>query len=312
MSGIDTKLAFVVDSTTILDKSWADIAHVEIVPLYVTVGETTKPEPEWSVDEIVKEYETKPVHSSCPSPNDFLTHYQSLFKAGYQDLIVIPMDKSISGTYQSAVLAKEALEDDQKAHVFIVDIPLANFGVATAMDAAVPLIQEGKDAKSIAQAIADNGKNSLSTWTLGSLDYLYKGGRLQKLSFMIGKILRIKPVIGIDKGDGKLKVFKKSRTFDEIDKYFMDRLKELCSSFKTVYVKFINLGDEKQVEGFAKLALGAYSNIVPSYISEVGPVFTVHLGRNGYGFTAIGVDPLPKKEESNLIKSVLDMFGKKN
>lgn len=75
--------AFVVDSTTALNKDVTDAVRVEKVSLSITVENLNKPENEWTSEEIAQALkENKNVHSACPSPAEFAQAYEKLLMKG--------------------------------------------------------------------------------------------------------------------------------------------------------------------------------------------------------------------------------------
>ena len=113
--------AFVVDSTTALNKDITDAVRVEKVSLSITVDNLNKPENEWTSEEIAQALkENKNVHSACPSPAEFAQAYEKLFDEGYKDILVLPMNKSISHTYESAVMGRQVLDEEKQKHVVVL------------------------------------------------------------------------------------------------------------------------------------------------------------------------------------------------
>lgn len=300
--------ALVLDSTTVVDPEYAALIEVQRVPLYITLGTETRPEPEWTVEEIVAGYDDKPCKTACPSAGDFKKCFEEVFAKGYKDIVCVPMTKGVSGTYQAAKVAAASLEGGLNKHVHLVDAPLANFGVSALLNISIPYLKEaGVTSASYAAKLNELASSSSQIWTLGSLDHLYRGGRLSKLSFAIGTLLRIKPIIGVSPDTGGLDVEKKARTFNDVDAYMVERVREFAEKFKRIYVRFINLGDEDQVANLKRKVLEVVKNLSFSEISEVGPLFTVHLGRNGYGMVVLGDGPIISKMESGT-KNWVDIF----
>lgn len=302
--------ALVLDSTTVVTPKVSDKLEIVKVPLFITLGNDNRPETEWTVKEIVDGYDRMECKTACPSAGDFFKAYESLFDKGYEDLVVLPMTKGVSGTYKAAQMAIDLLPSDKKSHVYLVDAPLANFGDTNLLDAGADLLDKPEvTGKEFAAALQKMSSDASMLWTLGDLTHLYKGGRLSKLSFAVGQLLRIKPVIGVNGENGTLEVAKKARTFAEVDKYMIERVKFFCDRFKKVFVRFINLGDEDQVANLKRQVLEACKNIIWTEISEVGPLFTVHLGRNGYGICVVGAEPLPVTDD-NSSRHWFDFFKK--
>ncbi len=306
--------AIVLDSTTIPDDSVKGLVRIDSVPLTVTVGAKSKLENDWTIPEIVADYEKEPTHTSCPSPADFAKEYVKLFKDGVKDIVVIPMTQGISGTYQSAVIGKESLGDSQRDHVYVKDVKLANFGVANLLLALKPYLLARVTVTELANTIDRLSADSRLAFTLSDLHHLYSGGRLSKISFLIGMVLKIKPIIGISLQDGKLHAEKKCRTFNEVDNYFLDIIGEFYKKYRKVYVRYIDLTEEALRLNLEKKAAAKFPNLVTTAISEVGPLFTIHLGRSGYGLSVIGDDPIAEPanvEEAHGLRKLLDKIYKR-
>lgn len=287
--------ALVLDSTSEVDPEYAALIHIERVPLFITLGNETRAEPDWTVEEIVDRYDGEECHTACPSPAMFEEKFRLLLDQGYEGVVCIPMSKGVSGTYQAAVLARNSLGDDA-SKVFVVDVPMANFGITNLLNASADRLKEGISAADYAAELSAIGSQSTEIWTLGDLTHLYRGGRLSKLSFAIGNLLHIKPIISINPKDGTLKAEKKVRTFPEVDSYLTQKVSDMIAKFKQIYVRFINLGDEDQVAKLKEKLLSLCPSIIWTAVSEVGPLFTAHLGRNGYGLCACGVGPVETVE----------------
>ena len=122
-------------------------------------------------------------------------------------MVVLPISKHMSGTYNSALMAKEQFPD---AKIYVVDTLNTSFGLGLLVDMAVRFRDQGMGAKEIAERI-DSIKEKVRLYAvIGDLKYLKMGGRLSSAGAAVGTLLGIKPivcirdgkVIGIDKARG--------------------------------------------------------------------------------------------------------------
>lgn len=141
--------------------------------------------------------------TSQPSPGDFLETFE---RYPNQELVVLPMSKELSGTYQSALLAKSMSERED---IYIVNTLQTAQGLRCLIDEAIKLRDEGKTGKEIVAAIEDLRDHIQLIAVVDTLEYLYKGGRLSKSIMMAGNFLKIHPIIGLD--EGKIVMFSKAR-----------------------------------------------------------------------------------------------------
>lgn len=299
--------ALVVDSTTILPSWVHDLVRVESVPLHINLEGEEKREPEWTVAQIAKAVsEGRKVTSACPSPADFSKAYEKLFEEGYQNLLVLPLDKAISHTTESALMARDALEDDKKARVVIEELLEANYGLSLLVQVLAQYVEKGYSFSQLVEKTREIKGNFHLCWTLSTLEPLYKGGRLSRFSFIVGSFLKIKPIIGVNPETGELRAEKKVRTFNDVDRYFLEVIAEAMDRYEHVYMSFVRMGNEELTEGLIKKALEAYPDLDYTRFDGVGPLFTVHLGDSGYGIGYIGEGKKrPDVEKKSIIDKIL-------
>lgn len=132
--------------------------------------------------------------TSQPSLQDLLDAFEEAKENG-DELIYITLSSSLSGTYQSAVLAKNMAEYDK---IYLVDSLTATHMVRVLADHAKKLADEGVSAEKIVEELEDLKGRVKVYAALDTLEYLYKGGRLSKTSAVLGEMARIKPLITVN------------------------------------------------------------------------------------------------------------------
>ena len=155
------------------------------------------------------------------TPDEFEAVFRPYTDRG-DDIVGVFLSSELSGTCQSAFLAKE---DVCPEHIFVVDSRSVTFGLGLLVWEAVRLRDEGHQAAEIAR-ILEEKKHRMRVWGLvDTLEYLEKGGRISSTSAKIGSFLGIKPIIAFI--DGKVEAVGKARSRkagflwidDRIDKY---------------------------------------------------------------------------------------------
>lgn len=194
----------IVDSTADLMPEILNRVHV--VPLTVHFGE------EELVDGVTidkKTFYERLVESdvlpstSQATPEAFMREFEKAKQAGEQ-AVVITVASKLSGTYQSAVLAAREYE-----HIHIVDSSTVAIGSSILVELACKLLDEGMNAKEIAQNLEEEKKKIVIVALVDTLEYLKKGGRISKTVAMVGGVLNIKPVLSII--DGEINMLGKAR-----------------------------------------------------------------------------------------------------
>lgn len=138
------------------------------------------------------------------SPYDYEKAFQEVVDAG-DTAVCFTISSKLSGTYQSANIAKEEFGDN----IIVVDTLNAAVGEQIIVRRAMELRDSGKSAREIADIINEEKKNVKVIALIDTLEYLKKGGRISATTAMAGAVLNIKPVVAI--ADGEIGVLGKAR-----------------------------------------------------------------------------------------------------
>lgn len=184
----------ITDSTSDISLEQAKKKGITIVPLKVIFGDKEYREGieismEGFYDKLV-EADKLPT-TSQPSPDDFLNHFIQAKEAG-DSVVVILIAGKLSGTFQSATIAKEMAE---YSPIYIIDSLTAITGLRLLVDQAVKMRDQGSEAAEIADAIEGLKEKVVLLALVDTLEYLHKGGRLSKSSAILGTLLKFKPII---------------------------------------------------------------------------------------------------------------------
>lgn len=195
----------IVDSTADLSKNLED--KVITVPITICFGNTEYVD---GVDISNHEFYEKLIENdvlpttSQPSPDKFQQVFEEI-KANGDTAVVITISSKLSGTFQSANIAREGFEDC----VYIVDSGTVALGSGILVDYAFRLVEEGKTAEEIYTELIDVRENIYLVALLDTLEYLKKGGRISSATAFAGTLLSIKPVINVV--DGVINTLGKAR-----------------------------------------------------------------------------------------------------
>lgn len=270
------KIKIITDSTSDLPSEVIDKYDIEVLPLLVNVGEKTYTDGvDITINEllrIIKEDDIFPTTSQV-NPQRFTQCYEKYLKEGYK-IISIHLSSRMSGTYQSACIAKDFLESDD---IIIIDSLNVTAGLGLLVIKACKLREDGLTAKEIEGEILKTIPHVKSAIAFESLENLVRGGRLSKAAGVIGGLLNIKPILAVK--DGEMAVIDKVRgskkAIGNITDY-MDTtgLKEGETSF------LIYVDNEDILESLRTKLVTKGLDFVEN---EVGCVVGVHAGPNACG-----------------------------
>lgn len=208
-------IQIVVDSTAAVPKKFLeDHANVHVIPLFISVKGEYVPEYEATIEQVIDYSEStkKAVPTSQPSTGDFLKMFETIPKE--DPIIVICITSGVSGTYNGAVLA--ARQSGRK-NITVINSRTTAIGMMEILEDALDFIDQGLSFEEISKALVKSAENMRTTFTVDTLDYLRRGGRIGKAAGLIGSILKIKPVIFLnDKNEvdvlAKVRTGKKATT----------------------------------------------------------------------------------------------------
>ena len=198
------KTRIIIDST--MDLSPELKSKVSIVPLTVHFGN------EEYIDGVTIDHKAfyeklveTDVHPSTSqaTPDTFIKEFEKAKAAG-EGAVVITLSSKLSGTYQSAQIAAEDYEN-----VFLVDSGSVTIGGGILVEYALRLLNEGLEAKEIAEKLEEAKERIIIIALVDTLEYLKKGGRISKTVAFAGAVLNIKPVLAVE--DGEITILGKAR-----------------------------------------------------------------------------------------------------
>jgi len=147
--------------------------------------------------------------TSMPSPGDFAALYRELARTD-PDILSIHISSGLSGTLDAARLGTTMVKE---ANVTIVDTLTLSGGQGWQVEAAARAAKAGWSLKRILDLVSRVRVASETLYTLPDLSYLIHGGRISHLKGLLASVLKLKPLIGVSKTDGKYYVRDKKRSF---------------------------------------------------------------------------------------------------
>ena len=213
-------IRFVADSTADLKPEYVKKHGIELVPLKVIFGEEEfRDYFDITPDALYKRMKSDTVHprTSQPSPAEF----EQAFRAASDDgstVICTTISSELSGTWNSATAARQTLSDRD---IRVIDTRTATIAHSEILHAAVACAERGDNADKVVERIEALKKSSRLVFTVETLEYLKRGGRIGGAQAMLGTLLSIKPILGVV--DGRVEPIDKVRTFSKaIDRLLVE------------------------------------------------------------------------------------------
>ena len=222
------KIKIITDSTLDLPKELIREKNIEVLPLLINFGEESYLDGvEITTKEMIDKINSTGVLPTTAqvTPNRFEETLKKYLDEGYK-IVVLTLSSDMSGTYQSACIAKDMLESDD---IVVIDSRNVTSGLGLLALKACQFRDKGLGIKEIEEEILKAIPKVKSSLNFESLENLVRGGRLSKTAGTIGSVLGLRLILEVK--DGKMSVKDKVRGSKKA-------LKKLISDFESVDVDF--------------------------------------------------------------------------
>jgi DegV family protein with EDD domain len=212
--------------------------------------------------------------TSQPAVGDFLAVWRPILDAG-DDLISIHIASGISGTYSSAISARDLLigEGLDAGRIEVVDSHRACGGLGMMLLAASSAARSGADLAAVNERVTAT-RDALQMWfAVDTLEYLRRGGRIGGAQAWMGSALKIKPILTLD---GEITPIERVRTSQRAFTRMVDFMHELKDAGRDAWV-VQHIQAPGEAEQLVERGRGIFGT-EPLFVSEVGPVIGAHVG----------------------------------
>ena len=270
-------IRIIIDSACDMPKSKADELGLDFLPLKTIFGEEEYLDGvNISHEEFYKKLESSSVNptTSQISPADYEDVYEDVKKNG-DTAIVITLSSKLSGTYQSANIARDGYEDC----IHIVDSENVTLGEQVLVLYACQLRDKGYSVEEIVAALEDIRVIAV----LDTLEYLQRGGRISKTAAVAGNLLSIKPIISIV--DGEVSLIGKARGTKNAYTQLTQTVKEyggIDFTMPNAYV-YTGLNDDHLQKYIKEVANDWEDQIDAIPVCSIGSTIGTHAGPGAFG-----------------------------
>lgn len=274
-------IKIVTDSTCDLPPDVISELDITVVPCYINFPEQSYLD---GVEITKKEFYEKlpeypvPPKTSAPSIGTFARIYQNLFEKGASAVLSIHISSALSGVFNVANLAAEAMEG------FIVktlDSGQLTLGTGLIVETAARAAREGKSLEEILTLTKNFASRTYTYAVVDTLEYLRRSGRLSQIQSNLGTLLQIKPILHMHNGKyeiGAIRTTKRS----------LDRMINVLNSLGSLdALSIVHTNVPEKAEHFAQMIKEFFPGHKKSYTVDVTPVIGTHIGPGTVGFVAV-------------------------
>ena len=272
--------AVVLDSTSDYPEAPARFPNMRFVPLYVRFGdETYKDYTELGPADFYSKLRTSPIlpATSQPTPQDFLETYESL--AGYERIYSLHVSAKLSGTFQSAELAASELGGDR---VRTVDSKTASLAIAMLAHAIQRRLARGTTDVELAALVERFQRDNTVVFTLETLEYLQRGGRIGRAAALAGSLLNVRPILSVS--DGEVVAVARVRGGKKAVAEFERRFTEATEDRPGLRVAIAHADAPEWVGTLSELVWRVRPKAEIEFTATLGAVVSTHTGPGAVGF----------------------------
>jgi DegV family protein with EDD domain len=289
----DAPTAVVTDTTAYLPEPILAEQGIHRVSLYVTLDGRQRPESEIAADQYDDFFERltrseSGATTSQPSVGDFVEVYEPLLAEG-SEIVSIHISSVISGTYESAMQARQRLIDEGKGgeRIHVEDSRTAAGGQGLMTMVAARACKRGANAAEALEA-AREVRMTLKLWfAIDTLEYLRKGGRIGAAQALLGSALQIKPILTLEEEITPVeRVRTRRRAMERLVDYAKDHKEAGADKWVVQHIH-----DAETARQLVEQCREVFGHD-PVFVSEVGPVIGAHVGPGLLGFGGVKSDLL--------------------
>jgi len=279
MSPAKRKVSIVTDSTSSMTQAMGQEYGVHVIPVYITFGTQTYLD---GVDldselfyRLLRGSKELPT-TSQPTPGDFVEIYSALSEQA-EAIVSIHLSHKMSATLDSALAASKQLPD---VPIHVIDSRSVSMGLGLMTIAAARAAAAGQDAAQVVRLVEGLIQKMNVIFTVETLEYMHKGGRIGGAVALLGFALSIKPVLYVR--DGQVEPLEKPRTRKRAVGRVLDLMAEQVGSSKAVHATVLHCDAPDEVQVLAEQVAACF-HCVELLTAEAGPIIGTHAGPGTLG-----------------------------
>ena len=273
--------AIVLDSTADFPEAPERYPNFRVVPLYVLFGaESFKDYVEMPPERFYERLQSSPVlpTTSQPTPGDFLAVYEELAPQ-YERILVLTLSSTLSGTFGSAQAAAGMLGGDK---VRVIDTRTVSAALTLLAIGVQHRLEHGTTEEEIDEFVARFRREHRLLFTVNTLEYLAKGGRIGRAAAFAGNLLNVKPILALR--DGEVIPLKRVRGNHKAFAEFRDQFVATSTDSPSLKVGIAHAAAPERLAALRELVEHERPHAQVEIATTLGAVVGTHAGPGTVGF----------------------------
>ncbi|WP_284928269.1 DegV family protein [Candidatus Phytoplasma sp. AldY-WA1] len=276
------KIGFVIDSTIGDNINLHFSSDICIVPLSIILDGkeySGKSDNKFFLDCLKQK---RQITTSQPSPQLFVQAFEKQLNAGYEHVVCLTISQKLSGTFNSAYKAKQIVNNE---NITVIDTESLGPGFVFTLNKIYEYVYNTHlSYKEIFNKVAEESKLGSFYFSLDNLKQLVISKRISKFKFLLGSLLKIKPILKFQQGI--ITIEKNVRIWKNCFLYLIKCILNFKNfTAKSVEVKMLYVEDDVYMQELKKeIEKLNDPNIKVSIYGPISPIIAIHLGTKGFGF----------------------------
>lgn len=299
----------IADSTCDLSDEILEKYEIDLAPLSIIIdGKVFRDRVDIDADTFfsrIAEYKMPP-KTALPAPTLFIDLFEKAFASGTREILCICMSSKTSGSYQSAVIAKEHFDSehegmDYKLHV--VDSTCMSHGSGYLILKSARMRENGASFDEVVDYVESYKTRVKHFLSVDDLDNLVRSGRLRYGSALIGKLIKVKPIMTMKNGEGA--IVNKERGRKKVLEHYIAEFNARVEMSETDFVIVGYTSDRLYAENLVHMIEDETEFKGEIFLMQMGVSVGNHVGLGGLSFYFI-----EKEQETHRLMRLANLVGR--
>lgn len=272
------KIAILVDSGSDVRKDLSE--DVFILPLTIQIDNQTYVDGvDINLEEVLEKLDSHRITTSLPSPETIYKTLDDIKSLGYTHVIAMTISSGLSGTYNVIRMITEDYED---LTISLIDTLNISKGSGYSAHLALEMIEEGKTFEEITTALNSKLNDQKVFFTINTLEYLKRGGRIGLVAATIANILNLKPIISCN-DHGVYYTVKKTFGYSKAIILLLEAAYEFVMSCQKYDLTVLVARVDEKIQTTIEQVKLLFDKVRNFEIKAVTPALAIHIGPESFG-----------------------------
>ncbi len=273
------KIAVITDSCSDIPTEWVEKYNLFVLPLIIQSEDGTIYHDGVDIfpDDVYRLQKTQLLRTSTPSGDEFIGLLNMLLDQGYNKAVAVMLSSGLSGTVNHMRIAAEEIRD-RGLEVAVFDTFSGSIGVGAIAIMASEYVMNGMSFEGVKQRIRKLITQTNIYFSVDTLEYLVKGGRIGKVTAAAGGLLDIKPILSLEQKEGEIYMAAMVRGHKAIHKKLLQLVKNVYEPGRPYNIMVADGGAPEEGDEIEKDMKELYPDYHLFIRNKLGATLSVYIG----------------------------------